>query len=100
MAVTDKLGYRLVHERIIPTVKIPHGPTRVLVDELKKMLATMVQVDRICRTCRRKDPKTDKCAAFSSPPKDVSNCPAWTFDEGWNVKVWSETRKYESEKKG
>ena len=90
-------GYKLVHQKVIPTVRLGRR-LLVPVDELRKMLAVMVEVDRTCRTCARKDSK-GKCAAFTSPPKNVANCPAWTLDENWNLKVWRDTMQYEGRKK-
>ena len=97
LSISRDLGYRLIRQRVIPTVRLGKR-LLVPVDELRKMLAAMVEVDRTCRTCARKDPK-GKCAAFASPPKDVAHCPAWTFDENWNLKVWRDTIQYEGRKK-
>ncbi len=95
LAISENLGYRLIRQRVIPTIKLPNGPQRVPVDELKKMLAAMVQTDRICRTCAKHDGK-GKCAVYGAAPSDLPNCSAWTFDENWNVKVFTATRKYQS----
>jgi len=97
LSVSNKTGYRLVRQKVIPTVRLGRR-LLVPVDQLKQMLAVMIEVDRTCRTCARKDPK-GKCAAFASPPKGVANCPAWTFDQDWNLKVWRDTMQYEGRKK-
>jgi len=97
LSIGNRNGYRLVHQKVIPTVRLGRR-LLVPVDELRKMLAVMVEVDRTCRTCARKDSK-GKCAAFTSPPKNVANCPAWTLDENWNLKVWRDTMQYEGRKK-
>ena len=98
LAVSDKVGYRLIREKVIPTVKLPKGPQRVPVDKLRDMLAAMVEVDRLCRTCIKRHPQTGKCTVWSSPPSDVRTCTGWSFDELWNIEEWKGRVKYEERK--
>lgn len=98
LGIGRKLGYRWIKEGVIPTVRPGGRRMLVLVRELERLLSEMVKVDHTCRTCAKKDEK-GRCAVFVSPPKDVRNCPAWTFDRDWNLKVFAATREYEGRKK-